>query len=105
MDDIKSSSSDFIQNDPLFKAFEIVSGSKSIHSEDSINFYEHTLQANKFTLSICKFGLLFPFVSEPPHYEEPNNKSAIEEHSLVEETLKSWADQGFIRRVTSKPIA
>ena len=103
MDDIKGSFSDFIKDDPLFKAYESVSGSNSIHSENAIQFYEHTLEADKFTLSICKYGLLFPFVSEPPYYEEPNNKSAMDENDLVEDTLKSWEEQGFIRRVAGKP--
>lgn len=50
-----------IHDDQDYKAFQELTGKRSIHSKDSIKFYEEELKADRFVISILRWGLLFPF--------------------------------------------
>ena len=49
-----------------------------IHSENLIKFYSEILKADPWTVSVLKKGLIIPFSSTPPVYQERNNKSALD---------------------------
>ena len=73
----------FIEDDPYHKACAKISGNSSIHSSEAIAFYKDQLKADAFVISILKHGLLFAFEKEPGKYQEPNNRSAVENGDLV----------------------
>ena len=94
---------EFVRNDPFHKTSQAILGKRSIHSSESIDYYSKTLKADTYAMSILHHGLLFPFTSEPTHYEERNNRSALENHDLVWEKIKKWEESGYVVRVKEKP--
>ena len=69
---------DFIHDDPLHKAFSSITGRKSIHSSESLKFYNEIGCKDKYVTAILQNGLRLPFIEQVPPYEEENNKSALE---------------------------
>ena len=94
----------FIYENSLHKSFSDITGKRSIHDEESIKFYEKSLDCkDKFVLSVLKHGLLLPFSEEVAEYEEENNKSAQINLNFLREKIKKWEEQKYVRRVETKP--
>ena len=88
---------ELIENDLEHKPFQDITGKKSIHSLTSISYYEKSLKAEEYVLSICKHGLKFPFTEEPTLYEENNNKSALNNKDFVWDKLLAWESNLYIK--------
>ena len=55
----------------------------SIHNKQYQEFWKNELQAGEWVMETLKNGYVIPFLSLPPPYEEPNNKSAINDPEFV----------------------
>ena len=50
-------------------------------------------------------GYVIPFSNLPPRYEEPNNKSAIQDPDFVFKAISNLKSQGVIAFTDSKPYS
>ena len=94
---------DFIHDDPLHKAFSSITGRKSIHSSESLKFYNEIGCKDKYVTAILQNGLRLPFIEQVPPYEEENNKSALENIDFLREKVSQWEKEGYVKRVLKKP--
>ena len=75
-----------------------------IHSPDVQTFWQSTLMASPWVLSILKDGYSIPFVTTPLQYEEPNNASVLRNVTIVQDLLNDMVLKGIVSLVESKPL-
>ena len=75
----------------------------SIHNKQYQEFWKNELQAGEWVMETLKNGYVIPFLSLPPPYEEPNNKSAIHDPEFVLKAINDLKNLGVIAFTDSKP--
>lgn len=80
--------------------------SGTIHGEKEVKFWKDVLQASGWVIEVLTQGYVLPFEQFPEkEYDEPNNKSAIQEMEFVRQTVRKWEKEGVVEFVKVKPKA
>ncbi len=75
----------------------------SIHNPEFRQFWIETLHCSEWVREVLQFGYRIPFQSLPGTYEEHNNKSVVNNLSVVLQIVQDLRDLGVIEFVNVKP--
>ncbi len=71
----------------------------SIHSGESQRFMRQVLQGGEWVQRVMKQGLYPAFQQEPGRYREKNNRSALQNLSVVRSKVAEWLNQGAVMQL------
>ncbi len=83
--------------------FEVSGEKKSIHGPESIHFMDKVVGAASWQLGVMRNGFTPEFQSDPPRYKEKNNRSAINNESVVQDKIQEWVTQGYVTVLDEQP--
>jgi hypothetical protein len=71
----------------------------SIHLGESQRFMKQILQGGEWVQRVMRQGLYPAFQQEPGRYREKNNKSALQNLSVVRSKVAEWMSQGAVMQL------
>ncbi len=98
---VKGSVSDVVESPSVRLARDFAAG--SIHGLEVRAFWEQELKSPPWVLQLLETGYFLPFTSEPPCYEEKNNKSALDNLTVVTEMVHEMIALKIVSVVHEKP--